>query len=59
MWSQSGRISFEERESSASKAEIDGEAIDYYRAKLATRGDFNADAWMISGLYFIVLPFLS
>ena len=48
LWSQSGRISFEERESSASKAEIDGEAIDYYRAKLATRGDFNADAWMQS-----------
>ncbi|VVC01039.1 Uncharacterised protein [uncultured archaeon] len=46
LWTHSGRISFEERESSATKGEIDSDVLDYYKEKISVRGEFNVDAWM-------------
>ncbi len=46
IWMSSGRISFEERPSSAPLDTIDLEVLEHYTKPLRERGGFNRDAWL-------------
>lgn len=46
IWSKSGRISFEERRSSATLQDIESGVLEFYTAPLKTRGDFNLQGWL-------------